>query len=247
MDRTVVKTKVISRRPRPTGAELRRDKTARRPRTGRGAAKTDRATAPQPANDQMGGEAELAGPEFEAMEPMTEGPMTLDASADAPIEAELELDVAAAAPVEDLPEGADADDDEEEEEPVAARGETSEREASDEEETEAAPAKRGEEEPQSFLAMYFRDMAELEVLRPEQEFETARNIEDLELDLWRTLLGFAPGAVWISEVVEKAMEKPYPEFKNYRLLAEKSRRKTGGAAARSKLDKLVSQLATHLK
>jgi len=195
----------------------------------------------------MGGEAELAGPEFEAMEPMTEGPMTLDASADAPIEAELELDVAAAAPVEDLPEGADADDDEEEEEPVAARGETSEREASDEEETEAAPAKRGEEEPQSFLAMYFRDMAELEVLRPEQEFETARNIEDLELDLWRTLLGFAPGAVWISEVVEKAMEKPYPEFKNYRLLAEKSRRKTGGAAARSKLDKLVSQLATHLK
>ena len=37
-----------------------------------------------------------------------------------------------------------------------------------------AKKKRGEEEPASFLAMYFRDMAELDVLRPEQEFETAR-------------------------------------------------------------------------
>src|SRR5262249_47709847 len=55
---------------------------------------------------------------------------------------------------------------------------------------------RGDEEPQSFLAMYFRDMAELDVLRPEQEFETARLIEDLELELWRKLLGFAPAANW---------------------------------------------------
>ena len=41
--------------------------------------------------------------------------------------------------------------------------------------------------------MYFRDMAELDVLRPEQEFETARHIEELELDLWRILLGHAAG------------------------------------------------------
>ena len=53
--------------------------------------------------------------------------------------------------------------------------------------------KRGDDEPASFLAMYFRDMAELDVLRPEQEFETARNIEEMELDLWRTVVGFAPG------------------------------------------------------
>ena len=52
-----------------------------------------------------------------------------------------------------------------------------------------AKKKRGEEEPASFLAMYFRDMAELDVLRPEQEFETARKIEEMEIDLWRTLLG----------------------------------------------------------
>jgi RNA polymerase primary sigma factor len=248
MDRTVVKSKVITRRPRPSGAEVRRDKSVRRPRAGRGAAKADRSVAPQPANDQTGTpEPELTGAEFEGMEAMVDVPMALDPAADAPI-GELEIDVTATAATEDLSEASDAEDDEDEE-PVAARGESSEREASDEDgETEAAaPAERREEEPQSFLAMYFRDMAELEVLRPEQEFETARNIEDLELDLWRTLLGFAPGAVWMSEVVEKAMAKPYPEFKNYRLLAEKARRKTGGAASRSRLDKLVAQLATHLK
>ena len=237
MDRTVVKTKVITRRPRPSGAELRRDKSARRPRTGRASAKADRAASPQPANDQMG-EPEMAGPEFEAMEPMA-----LDGAADAPLSEDIELDVAQASAGDDLTDAHDADD--EDEEPVAAQA--SEREASDEEEVEAAPAERREEEPQSFLAMYFRDMAELEVLRPEQEFETARNIEDLELDLWRTLLGFAPGAVWLSEVVEKTMGKPYPEFKNYRALAERTRRKTGAAAARTRFEKLVAQVAVHLK
>ena len=57
--------------------------------------------------------------------------------------------------------------------------------------TTAKRAKRGDDEPASFLAMYFRDMAELDVLRPEQEFETARKIEELEIDRWRTILAFA--------------------------------------------------------
>ena len=86
-----------------------------------------------------------------------------------------------------------------------------------------AKKKRGEEEPASFLAMYFRDMAELDVLRPEQEFETARKIEEMEMDLWRTLLGFAPGADWIGDTIEKAVGKPMPEVKAYRTAAEKAR------------------------
>ena len=64
--------------------------------------------------------------------------------------------------------------------------------------------------------MYFRDMAELDVLRPEQEFETARNIEQMELDLWRTVLGFAPGTGWILDVVERELGKPLPEAKLHR-------------------------------
>ncbi len=72
--------------------------------------------------------------------------------------------------------------------------------------------------------MYFRDMAELDVLRPEQEFETARKIEEMELDLWRTLLGFASGADWIGDTIEKAVGKPMPEVKAlHRTAAEKAR------------------------
>src|SRR5262245_25466578 len=47
-------------------------------------------------------------------------------------------------------------------------------------------------DPGTYLSMYFRDMAALDVLRPEEEFVAAREIEDLELALWRQLLGFAP-------------------------------------------------------
>jgi len=121
---------------------------------------------------------------------------------------------------------------------------------------ESAPAERAEseevreakegDEPQSFLAMYFRDMAELDVLRPEQEFETARHIEELELDLWKTLLGFVAGSGWIADLVEKAMEKPFPDLKIYRALAEKARRRIA-LQARSRIEKVVIEISAKLK
>ena len=109
-----------------------------------------------------------------------------------------------------------------------------------------AKKKRGEEEPASFLAMYFRDMAELDVLRPEQEFETARKIEEMELDLWRTLLGFASGADWIGDTIEKAVGKPMPEVKAYRMAAEKARHKAS-IPMRGRFDKAAGELAAKLR
>jgi hypothetical protein len=109
-----------------------------------------------------------------------------------------------------------------------------------------AKKKRGEEEPASFLAMYFRDMAELDVLRPEQEFETARKIEEMELDLWRTLLGFASGADWIGDTIEKAVGKPMPEVKTYRTAAEKARHKAS-IPMRGRFDKSAAELAGKLR
>jgi RNA polymerase primary sigma factor len=109
-----------------------------------------------------------------------------------------------------------------------------------------AKKKRSEEEPTSFLAMYFRDMAELDVLRPEQEFETARQIEEMELDLWRTLLGFASGADWIGDCIEKAVGKPMAEVKLYRSAAEKARHKAS-IPTRSKFEKAGSELALKLR
>jgi RNA polymerase primary sigma factor len=111
---------------------------------------------------------------------------------------------------------------------------------------EVSKKKRGEEEPTSFLAMYFRDMAELDVLRPEQEFETARQIEEMELELWRTLLGFASGADWIADTIEKAVGKPMAEVKSYRAAAEKARHKAS-IPTRSRFEKAGSELALKLR
>jgi RNA polymerase primary sigma factor len=119
--------------------------------------------------------------------------------------------------------------------------------ARDGEEEVEATAERREEEPQSFLAMYFRDMAELDVLRPEQEFETARKIEELELDLWRILLGFPPAAVWMADVIEKAVGRPLPELKGYRAIGERARRRAPATSSRGRHDRLIGQLATKLK
>ena len=82
--------------------------------------------------------------------------------------------------------------------PQDATDDAAEEEEEEEEVIEGASVvadkrRKAEDEPASFLAMYFRDMAELDVLRPEQEFETARNIEQLELELWRAVLAFAAG------------------------------------------------------
>jgi RNA polymerase primary sigma factor len=182
--------------------------------------------------------------------------MTLDEPTDAPIldeELGLETPAAELAETTDHPEvhaapdeaEAEDDEDEEEDEGVTARGNSDE--TSEEEGAPAVRAERAAEEPQSFLAMYFRDMAELEVLRPEQEFETARNIEELELDLWRTLLGFAPGATWMAETVDKVIGKPYPEFKPYRQLAERARGRASSLPTRSRFEKLVAQISAKLK
>jgi RNA polymerase primary sigma factor len=107
-------------------------------------------------------------------------------------------------------------------------------------------AKRGDDEPASFLAMYFRDMAELDVLRPEQEFETARNIEEMELDLWRTVLGFAPGTGWVLDVIEREVGKPLQEAKLHRAAAERARRKSS-IPSRSRFEKASSELAAKLR
>ena len=46
----------------------------------------------------------------------------------------------------------------------------------------------------TYLSMYFRDMAVLDVLRPEEEFTSAREIEALEIMLWEAVLVVRAGA-----------------------------------------------------
>jgi RNA polymerase primary sigma factor len=114
---------------------------------------------------------------------------------------------------------ASADPDEVELEPEALADEAAEEtgedasadEATDDAGDEAAdapaPAARrttAKKDAGTYLSMYFRDMAQLDVLRPEQEFATAKEIETLELHLWATVLGFAPALGHVIDVVEAA-------------------------------------------
>ena len=141
-------------------------------------------------------------------------------------------------PTEDLPEEPEAEDDADPE--IGAEAE------SDDEAAAPSPGGPKSDEPQSFLAMYFRDMAELSVLKPEQEFETARHIEELELDLWQALLTYAAWASHLATTVETAMGRTLPEFKSYRMLSERAARK-GPSAEKRKLSKATVALAAQIK
>jgi RNA polymerase sigma factor (sigma-70 family) len=102
----------------------------------------------------------------------------------------------------------DDDDDEDDVDDAAARA-------------EATAAARKKSEGGTYLSMYFRDMAALHVLRPEEEFTAAREIEALEQMLWETVLGFAPALGYVLDVVDEQV----PGQAEVRAL-----RKLGGAA-----------------
>jgi RNA polymerase primary sigma factor len=102
------------------------------------------------------------------------------------------------------------------------------------------------DEPQSFLAMYFRDMAELSVLKPEQEFETARHIEELELDLWQALFCYAHWANHLVATLETAMGSELIDFKVYRSLSERAAHKVT-STEKKKLAKLILALSGQIK
>lgn len=114
----------------------------------------------------------------------------------------------------------------------------------DVEEVPVKPSK--DDEAQSFLAMYFKNMADLDVLRPEQEFESAREIEALEIELWTMLLSYAPGALHVASVVERTMEKSFAPMEEYRAMLAKMGPKAK-ANVRKQFDGLVDEVATKLR
>src|SRR4051812_9271529 len=171
MNRTAGKTKVL-RRPRTTET----GKPAPIRIGGRSAVAQvvrARSVVPAPANDtDLAPDLELDGALPEILEAETLGAISTAAPAANMNDAEIELDAHAEGDGEALSEEESGDDDE-----VRASGPSDDAET-DEEEAEAEPRRGRDDEPASFLGMYFRDMAELDVLRPEQEFETARQIEE---------------------------------------------------------------------
>jgi RNA polymerase primary sigma factor len=169
----------------------------------------------------------------DATEDLAKVDLALDGTLEAGADGKLDVAGEPEAGETDRPEAAEPADDDETEALAMV------------EERVAASAPK-DEDVQSFLAMYFRDMAELNVLRPEEEFETARNIEALEIGLWKIMLTFPAGAGWVADIVEKAMEKPLPAFKPYRALVGGGKT-APRASVRSRLDKMVEQIAAELR
>jgi len=63
------------------------------------------------------------------------------------------------------------------------------------------------EPSENFLARYFKEMAVLSVLKPEEEFEAAKRIEALELDLWGHILSYPQLVDPVLSIVEQGLEE----------------------------------------
>jgi len=98
----------------------------------------------------------------------------------------------------------------------------------------------------NFLSKYFRDMSALEVLKPEQEFACAKEIEQLEVFVWQSLLSYAPVAAVVVEVTEACMENSLRELKSLRRVASETRRASSKAAQR-KLDQAARKAGDKLQ
>ncbi len=116
--------------------------------------------------------------------------------------------------------------------------------AAGQEEGEAAPVEVRSEEPSNFLSMYFRDMARLAVLRPQEEFDSARKIEGLEVALWVRILCFLPMTDHLLQVCEQMLDAQVPEFKELRKIVKAHRAKR---ASRERLERAVLKVAERVR
>jgi RNA polymerase primary sigma factor len=98
----------------------------------------------------------------------------------------------------------------------------------------------------SFLAMYFREMAALDVLQPEEEFEHARKLEALEIVIWEALLSYPAAVDHVLAVVESKLDAPMGEFRRLRRLAATARKSRLRGDGR-KLETLASKVAPKLR
>ncbi len=105
----------------------------------------------------------------------------------------------------------------------------------------AVEAKKARPDGGTYLSMYFKDMAALDVLRPEEEFTAAREIEALEIMLWEAVLAYAPAVEHVMAAVELLIALPI-EAKHLRTAAEKSDKASGKDWTR-----LVSRAARKLR
>ncbi|MEM9462363.1 MAG: sigma-70 family RNA polymerase sigma factor [Myxococcota bacterium] len=84
------------------------------------------------------------------------------------------------------------------------------------------PRKASEDESDSTLGAYFKEMSELDVMSPEQELAAATRIADLRTEYWRRLLAYPPFIDGIVALVEEMLDPedvPTAELRSIRKTA----------------------------
>jgi RNA polymerase primary sigma factor len=115
------------------------------------------------------------------------------------------------------------------------------------EEVEAPAEKPSRPDNGTYLSMYFRDMALLDVLRPEEEFGAARELEVLEIALWEQVLGYAPAIDRVMDAICEVPDFAEPnETKALRRLAGSKDAKALARAATRAASKMRASDADHL-
>jgi RNA polymerase primary sigma factor len=94
----------------------------------------------------------------------------------------------------------------------------------------------------NFLALYFKEMAGLSVLKPEQEFEAAKQIEVMEVDLWAHALGNPQTLGIVLHVLQRGLERKVPELDQLKRLV-KTLHSTQDSPALQRFQKIGRQAA----
>ena len=135
-------------------------------------------------------------------------------------------------------------------EEVAAFGQNAveEARAESEEEEPAEKKKAAPSEPSNFLAMYFKEMSELDVLRPEEEFRQAKDIEELEITLWDRVFAYPPMVDHSLKVIERTLENSLTEFRPLRkALADYKKASPPSRSSAEKLARAAHKVSEKLR
>ncbi|MEM9490738.1 MAG: sigma-70 family RNA polymerase sigma factor [Myxococcota bacterium] len=139
----------------------------------------------------------------------------------------------------------DGDEDESESE-----SEGTQRKSGEEGEAQSGTRKSSESDQASFLAMYFREMAALDVLRPDEELSAAKRIEKLEIAVWEQLLSHPQAVSRLLAVIERSEEavdeEAREEFVEVRQAADEAVKATG-KAVRERFTRAAGSCASSLR
>lgn len=86
-------------------------------------------------------------------------------------------------------------------------------------------ASHAEEGTENLLLKYFKDMASLSLLKPEEEIAIAKKIESLELALWNQLFSYLPLLFVIIDIVERGIDSQPPEIGLLRKVGKELRKR----------------------